>query len=193
VISIPLLGAEGRGGNVWTLAASELIERRLFVDVVLVNAAVGDTKMAQWAPGGNLHDYLLRTAQSAPPFTHVFIQLGTSDYLRGTDYSTYHAKALALIRSLRQASASAPTFMSIESAFCGDDERPPVPDNPIVRAQRDLTQSTVLPGPDLDAEIAPGLRYDGCHFSGAGARAAAELWVKAIMRAFRPPKSAIPR
>jgi hypothetical protein len=167
------------------------IERRLFVDVVLVTAAVGATKMAQWAPGGDLHDYLLRTVQGPSPFSHVFIQLGTSDYLDGTDYSTYHAQSLALIRSLRQAFASAPIFMSIESAFCGTDERPPLPDNPIIRAQRDLTQSAVLPGPDLDAEIGGGLRYDGCHFSGAGARKAAELWVKAIMRASRPAKSAI--
>jgi lysophospholipase L1-like esterase len=178
----PLLGTEGGGGNVWTLVASKLIERRLFADVVLVTGAVGATRMAQWAPGGDLHNYLLRTLQGAMQFTHVFIQLGTSDYLGGTDYNAYKARSLALIRSLRQASITAPIFMSVESAYCGSDEHPPVRDNPITRAQRDLAESAVFIGPDFDTEIGAGLRYDGCHFSSAGARKAAELWVAVIER-----------
>jgi lysophospholipase L1-like esterase len=179
----PLLGTGGDKGNVWTLVASDLVAQKQFDAVVLVTIAIGGTSIAQWAPGGRLHEHLMDAVTAlGPMFTHVFIAQGETDFLSGTPPEDYFRKFADLIASLRHNGIAAPIFVAIESGFCDTAATPAKPGNPIAEAQKRIiaTQEGVYFGADTDAINAPSDRYDGCHLSGSGARKLAKRWTQAI-------------
>jgi lysophospholipase L1-like esterase len=182
----PLLGTGGDRGNVWTLIGTELVQQKLFDAVVLVTIAIGGSSIAQWAPGGKLHEHLLRAiTMVAPafPFTHVFIAQGETDFLAQTPPADYLQKFVELIAALRKSGIGAPIFVAIESGYCDTAGTPPKPGNPIAAAQRRLIASEqgLYFGADMDAALnSASDRYGGCHMSGAGARKLARLWTQAI-------------
>jgi lysophospholipase L1-like esterase len=181
----PLLGTGGDKGNVWTLVGTDLVAERRFDAVVLVTIAIGGTSIAQWSPGGRLHEHLMDAVTAiAPvfPFTHVFIAQGETDFLSQTPPDDYFRNFAALIASLRQRGLDVPIFVAIESGFCDAAATPAQPGNPIAAAQKRIiaTQEGVYFGADMDAVNAPSDRYDGCHMTGSGARKLAKLWTQAI-------------
>ena len=181
----PLLGTGGDKGNVWTLVGTELVAQKQFDAVVLVTIAIGGTSIAQWAPGGRLHEHLMDAVTAiAPvfPFTHVFIAQGETDFLSQTPPDDYFRNFSALIASLRHSGVAAPIFVAIESGFCDAAATPAKPDNAVAEAQKRVisTQENVYFGADMDALDAPSDRYDGCHMTGSGARKLAKSWTRAI-------------
>jgi hypothetical protein len=182
----PLLGTGGDRGNVWTLIGTELVQQKRFDAVVLVTIAIGGSSIAQWAPGGRLHEHLLRAITMvgpAFPFTHVFIAQGETDFLAQTPPGDYFTSFGEVIAALRKNGVGAPIFVAIESGYCDTAGTPPKPDNPIAAAQKRLiaSQEGVYFGADMDAALnAASDRYDGCHMSGTGARKLARLWTQAI-------------
>jgi lysophospholipase L1-like esterase len=182
----PLLGTGGDRGNVWTLIGTELVQQKRFDAVILVTIAIGGSSMAQWAPGGRLHEHLLRAITMVAPafaFTHVFIAQGEADFLAQTPPEDYFRNFVEVIAALRNNGVGAPIFVAIESGYCDTKGTPPKLDNPIAAAQRRLiaSQEGLYFGADMDAALnaAPD-RYDGCHMSGTGARKLARLWTQAI-------------
>jgi lysophospholipase L1-like esterase len=182
----PLLGTDNDGGNVWTLVGNELVRQRRYDAVVLVTIGISGSYIGRWAPGGRLHAHLMEAINSVGPevaFTHVFIQQGESDLMAGTPTEEYFARFAKVIAALRQKGISAPIFVAIESGYCDGAATPPMPDNPIVLAQKRLiaAHEGVYFGPDMDAQLnSASDRYDGCHMSGAGARKLSLLWTTAI-------------
>ena len=151
----PLLGTGGDKGNVWTLVGSDLVAQKQFDAVVLVTIAIGGTSIAQWAPGGGLHEHLMSAVTAiAPvfPFTHVFIAQGETDFLSETPPEDYFRNFAAVIASLRQRGVEAPIFVAIESGFCDAAATPAKPGNPIAEAQRRIiaTQEGVYLGADTE-------------------------------------------
>jgi lysophospholipase L1-like esterase len=179
----PLLGADSNRGNIWTLIANELLRARVYQDVVLVVRAIGDTTIGQWAPGGTLYADVKESIVSLPKslrFTHVFVQQGEADVKRKTSYSSYLKHFQQLIEAIRNEGIDAPIFIARESSTCDLEKS----DNSNVdRAQVDLidAQSRIKQGPVLAEE---GMQfedlYDGCHFSGLGARKLADAWLRII-------------
>jgi lysophospholipase L1-like esterase len=182
----PLLGTGGDRGNVWTLIGTELVQQKRFDAVILVTIAIGGSSIAQWAPGGRLHEHLLRAIAMVAPafaFTHVFIAQGEADFLAQTPPEDYFMSFGEVIAALRRNGVGAPIFVGIESGYCDTAGTPPKPDNLIAAAQRRLiaSQEGLYFGADMDAGLnAASDRYDGCHMSGAGARKLARLWTRAI-------------
>ena len=89
----PLLGASGRGSNVWTAVAAELIRRDIAKRVVPIPLAVGATSIAEWRSDGRVGRALadLLTGLKADGITADFVlwqQGGESDEaLSSRDYS----------------------------------------------------------------------------------------------------------
>jgi hypothetical protein len=176
----PLLGAAGDGGSVWLRLGALEVTGGHFDTVVLVPFAVSTSEIARWAPGGNLHDALLRVISDAHErgltFTHLLWQHGEADALAHTSGQAYRERFLAMLAAIRRAGVSAPIYVA-RASRCGRVR----PVEEIRTAQSALIEPAkgVLAGPDTDA-LGFALRYDGCHFSAEGLDRAAELWRDAI-------------
>ena len=176
----PLPGADGRGGSVWTRLGDKLIAAGLYDRVVFVPAAIGATEIAEWAPGGRLHQDLLRNVREARRarlvFTHLLWHQGESDAVLGTAAEDYQARFLALLAAIRALGVDAPAFVAVATR-CGQ-----YPPNEAIRnAQRGLVNPAlgIFAGPDTD-QLGPEYRYDGCHFSDQGLDTHAQMWLEVI-------------
>lgn len=176
----PLPGANGEGGSPWTRLGDKLIAAGLYDRVVFVPAAIGATEIAQWAPGGILHEDLLRNVREAQQagfvFTHLLWHQGESDAYLKTSKRDYQARFLGMLNAIRGLGVKAPAFVAVATR-CGD-----YPPNAAVRAAQIGLRNRKLgiyAGPDTD-QLGLEFRHDGCHFSNAGLEAHADLWVKAI-------------
>src|SRR5690242_8495277 len=91
----PLLGADGKGGSVWTRMATKLIAHGVFDRIVLVPIGIGGTTIDNWTPGGMLHARIETSlgflAASGLRVTHVLWHQGESDAARGTPPEVYRA------------------------------------------------------------------------------------------------------
>jgi hypothetical protein len=176
----PLPGANGEGGSVWTRLGDRLISAGLYDRVVFVPASIGATEIALWAPGGLLHEDLLRNVREARQagytFTHLLWHQGESDAALGTSQEDYERRFLAMLKAIRELGVHAPAFVALATR-CGDYR----PNGTIRAAQRGVARPSlgIFPGPDTD-RLDGELRYDGCHFSDAGLEAHAELWLRVI-------------
>ncbi|MFN3705890.1 MAG: sialate O-acetylesterase [Thermoflexales bacterium] len=179
----PLPGADGTGGSVWTRLGDLLIGARHYERVVWVPAAIGATDIAQWAPGGRLHEDLLRNVRAAQRvglrFTHLLWHQGESDAVLGTSEAEYRERFLNMLAALRAQGVRAPVFVAVATR-CG---RYP-PNEAIRRAQQSLVNPElgIFAGPDTD-QLDASYRHDGCHFSTRGLQAHAQLWFEALARA----------
>ncbi len=85
--SSPLLGAENKLGETWTLLGNKLIDQGRFKRVVLIPAGIGGTSVSEWAAGGRLNSMLadvLDNAQQRYRITHVLWHQGERDFVIGT-------------------------------------------------------------------------------------------------------------
>jgi hypothetical protein len=176
----PLRGANGDGGSVWTRLGDKVIAARLYDRVVFVPAAIGATDIALWAPGGLLHEDLLRNVREAKDAGHIFTHLlwhqGESDAVLGTRKEDYQQRFIAMLAALRALGVDAPAFVAVATR-CGD-----YPPNAEIRAaQTELVNPAlgIFAGPDTD-QLDTTFRHDGCHFSNAGLDAHAEMWLKVL-------------
>ncbi len=184
----PLPGADGQGGSVWTRLGDKLIAAGLYDRVVFVPAAIGATEIAEWAPGGRLHQDLLRNVRAARrarlTFTHLLWHQGESDAVLGTSAEDYQARFLAMLAAIRALGVNAPAFVAVATR-CGQ-----YPPNEVIRsAQRSLVNPAlgIFAGPDTD-QLGPEYRYDGCHFSEHGLDMHAQMWLE-VIRAHRAGRS----
>jgi hypothetical protein len=176
----PLPGANGEGGSVWTRLGDKLIAAGLYDRVIFVPASIGATEIALWAPGGLLHEDLLRNVREAQQagyrFTHLLWHQGESDAALGTRSLDYQERFLAMLAAIRGLGVDAPAFVAVATR-CGA--------YPLDASIRSAQQALVAPqrgifaGPDTD-QLDGAYRHDGCHFSTSGLDAHAEVWLRVI-------------
>lgn len=176
----PLLEASGGGGSIWMRLGARLIETGQYDTVVLVPLAVGVTGIERWAPGGNLHRWLLAVIANARAagltFTHLLWQQGEADAMSATSPEIYTAQFDAMLNSIRAVGVDAPIFVA-QSTICGKHTG----SQALRDAQASLASPTkgIYVGPNTDT-LGRSFRYDGCHFGTDGLNRAAELWQKAL-------------
>jgi hypothetical protein len=176
----PLLGADARGGSVWTRLGRKIIDAGLARQVVLAPVAVGGTAISQWAPGGNLHPRIFTaleglSAHGLIPNAFLWHQ-GEMDAGHKTSTENYVKSGTALVNSLRAKNMPAPIFIA-KATICMK-----FPNDAVREAQSRLADelSGVNPGPDTDQLIHWNDRSDFCHFSIAGLERHAELWLEKL-------------
>ena len=188
----PLLGPDGRGGSVWGRLGDGLVREGLYRRVLIVPIGIGGTQLAPWAPGGELHVRVEKTARMLANVgirpTHVLWHQGESDVVADTPPAEYVAQFGALVASLAALGIDAPVFPAVATHCYFEDELRVTylaSAERIRRAQTSLPERipNVWPGPDTDAIVGPRFRYDGCHFNYQGIDAHARLWVRALREA----------
>jgi hypothetical protein len=179
----PLLGASIDRGNVLTRLGELLVERGNYRRVLLVPIAHGGTYASEWSPGGRMFPRLQWTLERLRErrigITHVLWQQGEAEAATSKPSAEdwmHHFRAMA--GAIRTAGTDAPIYVSQSTVCCND------PNETIRAAQRQVVdpQAGIRAGPDTD-QIGRDERFDGCHFSAAGLRHAAELWYEALCRA----------
>ena len=188
----PLLGPDGRDGSVWGRLGDGLVREGLYRRVLIVPIGIGGTQLAPWAPGGELHVRVEKTARMLANVgirpTHVLWHQGESDVVADTPPAEYVAQFGALVASLAALGIDAPVFPAVATHCYFEDELRVTylaSAERIRRAQTSLPERipNVWPGPDTDAIVGPRFRYDGCHFNYQGIDAHARLWVRALREA----------
>ena len=178
----PLQGASGAGGSVWTRLGDRLIQQGLYDIVLLVPVAEGGSKIARWAPGGDLNPRIgaaidALEQQGLRP-THIFWHQGESDGVHFTPGREYRRSFLAMLEDIRERGVDAPIYVAV-ATICGRGSI----SHEIRRVQKELADASrdILPGPDTDQINGDGDRYDNCHFTQQGLDKHADLWLEAIM------------
>ncbi|MBL0730307.1 sialate O-acetylesterase [Piscinibacter sp. HJYY11] len=179
VAASPLLGADGRSGEYWTLLADRLIDEGKARQVVLAPFSVNGTRIERWQPGGELHaPFLAMLGQLRAVYrpSQVLWHQGESDFLLGTTQTTYADALKALVLGVRSKGIEAPFHVAVASRCLLSAWRA---DNPVAQAQRAAPDAAlrILPGPDADAVWADAHRFDDCHLSAAGQAEMAERWL----------------
>jgi len=180
----PLPGATGSQGSPWpdlvTLVERDVAPRR----VALALLAVDSTTIDDWADATPLRERLLAELaalqRAGIAVSAVLWQQGEADARAGTSSAAYEANLVALIRALRAGHVAAPVLLA-RSTRCLD------ADGSAVRAalaRVAAREPGVAEGPDTDLLSGP-MRADGCHWSSAGAAAAARLWAPHVLHALR--------
>jgi Carbohydrate esterase, sialic acid-specific acetylesterase len=176
----PLPGANGEGGSPWTRLGDKLIAAKRYDQVIFVPASIGATEIALWAPGGLLHQDLLRnvreTQEAGYTFTHLLWVQGESDNALNTSQNDYYTRFLEMLAAIRGLGVNAPAYVALATR-CG--QYPPSPT--IRQAQTDVRDASknIFAGPDLDT-LDVRWRHDGCHFSDKGLERHAEMWMQVI-------------
>jgi len=181
--SSPLLGAENKLGETWTLLGNKLIEQRRFNRVVLIPAGIGGTSVSEWAAGGRLNSMLadvLDNAQQHYRITHVLWHQGESDFVIGTSAKDYASRFLSVYATLRAHEVAAPVYVS-EASRAGPEGPPWSENNPVRAGEESLIDGkNIFAGPDTDILVSERDRYDGMHFSGSGQETFAARWVETL-------------
>ena len=176
----PLLGADGKGGSVWTRLGDRLIERNLHDAVVFIALGIKDSEIARWQPSGDLHQSILDAIQDLKnhhlSITHLLWHQGESDALLKTDADEYKRMFRGMLASIRKQGVEAPIFVSIATR-CGTNRGEPS----LQRAQSELVDLAhgIYPGPNTDT-LGLAFRVDGCHFADEGQDETARLWLEAL-------------
>jgi hypothetical protein len=174
----PLLGADGRMGETWTLLGTKLVRIGLYRTVILIPVAVGGSAVHRWAAGGDLNATMLTALQAAKgryTITGVLFDQGAADFALRTSEAQYRSDLASLIQSLRADGVGAPFFIT-RCSVGGDDW---TPDNPVARAQASLADDRrgIFDGPNTDRDVTPLDRYDDYHFSASGQEKYTEAWI----------------
>jgi hypothetical protein len=171
------------GGTIWPAFGDELV-KRLGVPVGFANVAWQGTASAAWMPGQDLHRALLGAAKGLGRFRAVLWQQGESDVIGSTTADKYVANLKAIRAALVKECGFEVPWLPAKSTM-----HPTVYNNPkqeaVIRSAVDTLWRTpgFLPGPDTDALDGKHRQMGGCsHFSAIGQRAAAALWVEAVLK-----------
>ncbi len=182
VAASPLLGSNGFAGEYWTPLADQLIESGAFDRVILAPVAVGGSRVAQWASGGELNATmkpLVAALVLRYRVTHVLWHQGESDFMLRTSADAYRKAFLSFAASLRSQGVEAPIYVS-KATRCGPGWKIP---NPVRTAQQQLadTRSGLKSGVDTDLLLESEDRCDDCHFSESGEMKAAKAWAELLL------------
>ncbi|MEO6012109.1 MAG: sialate O-acetylesterase [Devosia sp.] len=170
----PLLGAENEHGEFLTPLGDGLVSAGTFTDVVIVTTAIGGSRVAHWAEGGDLNSFLitrLADVRARYRVTDVIWHQGEADFAADTSRDDYRSGFLSVAQTLTSSGVDAPIFMSIASRCSGTSNAGTnwIPDNPIALAQKALIDGrTIRLGVDSDALLTELDRRDGCHLSESG-------------------------
>ncbi|HVY12381.1 MAG TPA: sialate O-acetylesterase [Alphaproteobacteria bacterium] len=179
----PLLGADGEGGEPWTLLGNHLTGSGVFDQVIIVPAGVGATEIRRWAPEGDLHPMLMevvRGVQKHYRITHLLWHQGELDFVLKTPEADYARAFQALLQSLREEGVAAPIYVC-RATFVPDAGW--TADNPVAAAQAKLVDGkTVFAGPDTDRHVPAADRHDQLHFAASGLETFARLWAEILSR-----------
>lgn len=178
----PLLGASGTEGEFITPLADRLIQNETYDSVVIVAAAVGGSRIADWGAAGSINRSLVETIGQMTTYqiTDVVWHQGEADFTARTSTLDYERDFKSLQRSLTKAGVNAPIFISVATK-CGYDEIW-VQDNQIVVAQRHLVDNVrvFLAADTDDILIAGDRRSDECHLAQSGQLKVANAYADAI-------------
>ncbi len=182
VAASPLIGADGKRGEPWTLLANLLVERNRFSRVVLVPAGIRSSAITRWAAGGDLNALLmsdLDKIQARYRITHVLWHQGESDFVLATPPADYRRAFQSLAGRLRGRGVVAPVYVSVATRCKARRDMPWSVGNPIAQTQRALVDPGrgIFAGIDSDALIGPDGRTDGCHFNQRGEEIFARAWL----------------
>jgi hypothetical protein len=172
--SDPLLGNGYGSGSQWVLTANLIAERH--DNVVIVPAAVGNTKIREWLSGPIAEMVQQRLATVGPyEVTHFLWHQGESD--ADTPSESYAAALRALIANVRGRFPNAHFYVSIAS-HCFEKKR----SESVRRAQMSVVDPGrhIYQGPDTDMFTAIEDRMDDCHFSGPGQQKIAKEWSRVL-------------
>lgn len=184
----PLLGPDGTEGSVWSRLGDQLIEAGAD-QVLIVPFGIGGTRIARWAPDGDLHVRveqavrLLQERNIRP--THVLWHQGEKDAREGTPGPEYARMFAALVESLRGYGVDAPVYPAVASICRG------ITNDEIRNTQLELPRQLegVHPGADTDQLNRASQRFDHCHFSDQGLSDHAQLWLEALRPLDKAPSN----
>ena len=111
----PLLGADGQGGETWTLLGNKLVQSGLYRTVILIPAAVGGSSVRRWAEGGDLNAMLvavIRAVKARYTITAVLLDQGATDFALGTPEGEYRSDLKSMIDTVRAQGVHAPFFIT---------------------------------------------------------------------------------
>ena len=174
----PLLGASGRGSNMWTRVGELLLSEGGHSNVIIAPFAGGNTSIEAWVDGGKLFKQLNKTIESLKsaglePDYITWIQ-GETDNMMGTPIAQYQQRLEQLVRFLRAKDLNSP-FIIARATRCG--WFPPNQAMHEIQTQVADRYPQVFIGPALD-DLGFAYRFDGCHFTHDGLMAAAQLWLQ---------------
>jgi hypothetical protein len=170
------------GGSIWPPLGDTLV-KRFRVPVAFANVAVGATSSAQWLPGEPLHDRLSSVGASLGRFRAVLWQQGESDVIAGTTTARYVDNLQRIRRSAVSAWGFEPVWMAAKSTHHPTVYNDPAGEGRIRDAIDQLSSITgFAAGPDTDILTGEhrGDINSRRHFSAAGQRAAAALWMQTL-------------
>lgn len=191
----PLLGATAGGddhtGSIWGYLCDGLLDTGRWDRCIVAPIAQGQTAMKDWAPGGAQHHLVRETvdrmrASDLSPTVMLYGQ-GEQDATPEADGAAYRKNFSAMVASIRRYS-QAPILVAVETTcdfnLVNDDVRAAkrAAQAKIEDAQRAVVSPAagIFSGPDLDRIGAEG-RWDGCHLSTEGLKAAAAAWQQALL------------
>jgi hypothetical protein len=209
VATDPLLGATNNAdshvGSIWGYLCDGLLKTGRWDRCIIAPIAQGSTEMADWAPGGAMN-HLIREAveglrhNELAPSAMLYGQ-GESDASHA-DPASYQAKFSQMVVDIRSFS-TAPILIAVETIcylhnfdLTGVDDATRVAmwigQEKIAQAQRAVVDPSlgIFPGPYLDYINGREGRWDGCHLSTYGLKAAASQWMYYVLQAV--PESASP-
>jgi hypothetical protein len=202
VATDPLLGASiGSGshvGSIWGYLCDGLLATRRWDRCIVAPIAQGSTTMEEWAPGGAVN-HLVREAveglraNGLVPSLLLYGQ-GEADASVRADPVAYQAHFNAMVANIRSFSA-APILVAVETICYDSPDLIDTDDSTrvakwigqekIAQAQRAVVNPAkgILPGPYLDFISGREGRWDGCHLSTYGLKAAANQWKYYVLQA----------
>lgn len=176
IATSPLLGAEGKGSNIWPYLADQLIEEHNTIhNVTIVNYSIGATSIAFWNQASTrlkLNQLRKELAQqNITPHYILWVQ-GEEDNRLGTDAQEFAKNYESLIQHLHSHWPKSHIYSAI-STRCQANQ----PSQKIKNIIEDVSNkySFTFVGPNTDL-LGPAYRFDGCHFNEDGTRMAVELW-----------------
>ncbi|MEH2474735.1 hypothetical protein V1281_004086 [Nitrobacteraceae bacterium AZCC 2161] len=191
----PALGTPGDGENVAVRLGDDLIDRKIYKNVLIAPIAIGGTYLEEWRPRGGkyfeivlaaiagLRDYNLEPTAvlwhqgefNALAFATNGAEDGTklnvTTPMREAGRLSYIRNYLEIIAGIRAADVEAPIFIATATR-CGAGQ-----DEIIRSAQASLPNPSlgVYAGPDTDT-IGVSMRPDRCHMTHAGTDQHARMW-----------------
>jgi hypothetical protein len=194
----PLLGATAGGdnhtGSIWGYLCDGLIDTKRWDRCIVAPIAQGHTSMKDWAPGGGeyhlIREAIARMRASALTPTAMLWGQGEDD-AQGGNAVAYERSFNAMAGAIRRY-ARAPLLVAVETTcdmnLINAETRVAkrAGQQKIAQAQRGVVNPAagIFTGPDLDRIDQEG-RWDGCHLSVSGLKAAAAAWQQALLAVLR--------
>lgn len=183
--SDPLPGADGSGGSIWSRLGDHLVQKGYAKNVLLVAIGSGGSSVAEWVPDAKLYPRLADAAQRMretgfSPNLVIWHQ-GTRD--KEMDPELYRKHLREIVYALPFLSIplgqSNRMFVATHTRCYGTGPFPA-----LAAAQQSVVDHSkfIYAGPDMDV-LGSEMKYDGCHYNGAGLTVAAAKWLQAIEKA----------